>query len=190
MKNKQKYRAVESADKFSIDIQVEPQLGELDTEPIRLAVLATLVYQEAVAPFGNGTPFRNGTQDWPQISLPCEVTVVISDDEALCELNRRFRGEDHPTDVLSFTNDTRGPCAGATGTFPFYLGDVVISIDRARVQAAEAGGTLTQELQLLAVHGILHLLGHDHENPGNRTRMWEIQSTILKALGVDIPLPE
>ena len=118
------------------------------------------------------------------------MVVVISDDAALQELNRRFRGVDRPTDVLSFADDTRGPYAGGLGQFPHYLGDVVISIDRARVQAGAVEGTLTQELQLLAVHGTLHLLGFDHETSAEKAAMWAAQAAILAALGVDILLPE
>jgi len=121
---------------------------------------------------------------------PSEVVIVISDDEALEALNRRFRGEPQPTDVLSFENDTRGPFAGGTAAYPEYLGDVVISIDRAREQAADAGGTLNQELQLLTVHGVLHLLGYDHETAADKTTMWQVQRAALQALDADISLPE
>lgn len=119
-----------------------------------------------------------------------ELVVVISDDDTLEALNRRFRGEPRPTDVLSFEDDTRGPFAGGTATYPDYLGDVVISIDRAREQAAEVDGTLTQELQLLTVHGVLHLLGYDHETAPDKATMWQVQRTALRALGADLSLPE
>jgi probable rRNA maturation factor len=121
---------------------------------------------------------------------PSEVVIVISDDEALEALNRRFRGEPQPTDVLSFENDTRGPFAGGTAAYPEYLGDVVISIDRAREQSADAGGTLNQELQLLTVHGVLHLLGYDHETTADKAMMWQVQRAALQALDADISLPE
>jgi probable rRNA maturation factor len=125
-----------------------------------------------------------------ELEGPSEVVVVISDDEALEALNRRFRGVPSPTDVLSFENDSRGPFAGGTDAYPDYLGDVVISIDRARDQASEVEGTLNQELQLLTVHGVLHLLGYDHETESGKTRMWQIQRTALRALDADISLPE
>lgn len=153
-----------------IEIQVEEQVGSVDTKPLRKAVVKTLTMAE--------------------IGDPCEVVIVISDDAALHDLNRRFRGVDKPTDVLSFADDTRGPYVGGAGRFPQYLGDVVISIDRARAQAEEAGGTLEQELQLLAVHGVLHLLGLDHADKAGKAMMWTAQGKILAALGVDIPLPE
>jgi probable rRNA maturation factor len=153
-----------------IDIQVEEHVGPVETRPLRKAVTATLVQQ--------------GVQQ------RCEVVVVISDDVALRDLNQRFRGEDYPTDVLSFADDTRGPYAIGGGDLPIYLGDIVISIDRARAQAEAVGGTLVQELQLLAVHGTLHLLGHDHGEPAQKTTMWAAQANILAQLGIDIPLPE
>lgn len=153
-----------------IDIQVEEQVGAVETKPLQKAVTETLVQQ--------------GVQQ------RCEVVVVISDDAALRDLNQRFRGEDHATDVLSFADDTRGPYAIGGGDLPTYLGDIVISIDRAREQAETAGGTLMQELQLLAVHGTLHLLGHDHGEPAQKATMWAAQAGILARLGIDIPLPE
>ena len=153
-----------------IEIQVEEQVGSVDIKPLRKAVVETLKLAE--------------------ISEPCEVVIVISDDAALHDLNRRFRGVDKPTDVLSFEDDTRGPYVGGGGRFPQYLGDVVISIDRARVQAEAAGGTLAQELQLLVVHGVLHLLGLDHQDEADKATMWAAQGKILAALGVNIPLPE
>lgn len=115
----------------------------------------------------------------------CEITVVISGDSTLQDLNRRFRGMDRPTDVLAFPNDSRGPFAGGGPNFPRYLGDIVISLDRAQEQAESFGGTLNQELQLLIVHGTLHLLGYDHMEPKEKAQMWGIQRTILELLGVD-----
>lgn len=157
------------AKRHLIDIQIEEQVGPVEEKPLRKAVTETLA--------------RQG------VSEACEVVVVISDDAALHDLNVRFRGIDAPTDVLSFADDTRGPLVGG-GPFPRYLGDIVISMDRARAQAEAVGGTLMQELQLLTVHGVLHLLGHDHGEPAEKTAMWAAQAAILQALGAHIPLPE
>jgi len=153
-----------------VDIQVEEHVGPVDIKPLRKAVIETLAQQG--------------------VSEACEVVVVISDDAALRDLNARFRGIDAPTDVLAFADDTRGPFAGGSGKFPRYLGDIVISIDRAREQAETAGGVLVQELQLLTVHGLLHLLGYDHAEPAEKAAMWAAQTAILMALGADIALPE
>ena len=73
--------------------------------------------------------------------------------------------------------------------FPYYLGDVVISLDRARVQAEAVGGSIEDELSVLTVHGVLHLLGYDHETKQQKDQMWAIQSEILQSLGIDIVLP-
>jgi probable rRNA maturation factor len=82
-----------------------------------------------------------------------EVALVLSGDRLLRRLNRRYRGKDAPTDVLSF------PADGAEGA----LGDIVISLDTAARNARGLGRTLPQELDVLALHGFLHVLGHDHE---------------------------
>ena len=158
------------AKRHTVDIQIEEHVGPVDIKPLRKAVLETLAQQG--------------------VGEACEVVVVISDDAALRDLNARFRGIDAPTDVLAFADDTRGPFVGGGGKFPRYLGDIIISIDRAREQAEAAGGVLVHELQLLTVHGVLHLLGHDHAEPAERAAMWAAQTAILTALGADIALPE
>jgi probable rRNA maturation factor len=110
-----------------------------------------------------------------------EVTLVISDDEQLRQLNQKFLGVDGPTDVLSFPAGYTDPETGAP-----YLGDVVISYPRAEAQAAAAGHPVENELQLLVVHGLLHLLGHDHVEEEDKARMWAAQAAILDRLGVQI----
>lgn len=153
-----------------VEVQVEEQVGPLDTTAVEQAALLTLL--------------RHG------LGEPCELVVVISDDEALRDLNQRFRGIPSPTDVLSFADDTKGPFSSGAAGFPRYLGDIVISLDRARVQAEAAGGSLEDELRVLTVHGVLHLLGYDHEDTGDKERMWAQQTEILQLLHVDLPLPE
>jgi probable rRNA maturation factor len=85
------------------------------------------------------------------------VTVAIVPDARVRALNRRFRRKDAPTDVLSFPSDERG-----------YLGDIVIAAGVARRQAQEAGHPAGSELRVLALHGLLHLLGYDHERDAGR----------------------
>ncbi len=119
----------------------------------------------------------------------CEMTVVFSHDEALRDLNARYRGRDEATDVLSFPAAADATEPGG----PRYLGDVIISVERARAQAAggspggqiaDAGpvtdAELGDELALLAVHGLLHLLGHEDDTEAGRARMEEQE----RALGV------
>jgi probable rRNA maturation factor len=90
-------------------------------------------------------------------------TCLITCDGELRRLNREFLSKDAPTDVLSF------PCAGGPGE----LGDMAISASRAREQAGEFGHTVEDEIRVLMLHGVLHLLGMDHENDGGRMRRAE-----------------
>jgi probable rRNA maturation factor len=108
-----------------------------------------------------------------------DLTVVITDDARLHQLNREYLGVDAPTDVLSFPASETDPETGAR-----YLGDVLISIPRADAQAKSAGHPLESEVQLLVVHGVLHLLGYDHAETGEKAKMWKAQSEILEALGL------
>ena len=91
---------------------------------------------------------------------------------------------DAPTDVLSFPSGEVDP-----DTSSLYLGDVVISLPRAQEQASAEGHPLADELQLLVVHGILHLLGYDHEESKDKKRMRDMQDKILKQLGLDLTSP-
>ena len=92
------------------------------------------------------------------------VTVVLLTDARVRELNRRFRKRDRPTDVLSFPSAADEPRADRQR----YLGDVVIAAGVARRQAKEAGHSIQTELRVLALHGLLHLLGYDHERDAGR----------------------
>ncbi|MFQ5578846.1 MAG: rRNA maturation RNase YbeY [Anaerolineae bacterium] len=107
------------------------------------------------------------------------VTVVITSDEAVRALNRQYRGLDAPTDVLSFeaAGDDGFVVAGERGP---YLGDVIIAAPTASAQARAAGHTPAEEMTLLAVHGILHLLGFDHDTPARKKIMWQQQAQILR----------
>ncbi len=109
------------------------------------------------------------------IEEPVEVSVILVDDTAIRALNRAYLGRDEPTDVLAF------PQSGPHGDRRL-LGDVVISVERAAVQARAAGWSLQDELVLLAVHGTLHLLGYEDETSSDRARMWKRQRVILEAL--------
>jgi probable rRNA maturation factor len=115
-----------------------------------------------------------------------ELSVVIDSDEKLHTLNRDFLGIDAPTDVLSFPSDEFDPDEQAV-----YIGDIIISFPRAESQAKTAGHPVINEIQLLVVHGVLHLLGHDHAEPAEKVRMWTALAEILDQLGVKInQLPE
>jgi probable rRNA maturation factor len=106
-----------------------------------------------------------------------ELSILITDDEEICSLNRLYRAMDNPTDVLSFSQlEGEGPV-----TAPQLLGDVVISWETAQRQASELGHTVLVEIKRLLVHGVLHLLGFDHEKGDEGARvMWEAEEKYLK----------
>lgn len=115
-------------------------------------------------------------QDEPQ---DCELSIVLTDNEQLQVLNLNYLGIDAPTDVLSFPASETDPESGAR-----YIGDILISVPRAQSQADAAGHPLEAEVQLLVVHGALHLLGYDHDVPEEKARMWQAQAEILDTLGL------
>lgn len=105
-----------------------------------------------------------------------EVSILLTGDEAIRELNSRYRGIDAPTDVLAFSQ-LEGEEFAQEGEA--VLGDVVISVETAARQAMEHGHTLDDEMDILLVHGILHLLGYDHETPEDEKRMFERQRELV-----------
>ena len=111
--------------------------------------------------------------------LERDLSIVLTDNRRLRKLNRQYLGIDAPTDVLSFPASESDPETGAR-----YLGDILISVPYARQSARKAGHLLEAELQLLVVHGVLHLLGHDHAKPREKARMWKAQREILVQLGL------
>lgn len=138
--------------------------NQIDARRLRAAVQKTLAHQ--------------------QFPVNAEVTLVITADDEIRQLNRQYRGLDKPTDVLSF-----GETAFDVKVAPeerVYLGDVIISYPRAEAQAAAAGHATADELVLLAVHGVLHLLGHDHATKSDKRKMWEAQDAILAELGARV----
>ena len=117
------------------------------------------------------------------LKVPAETVTVLTltGDEHLREYNRRYRGLDEPTDVLAFAaqeppKDQRFQAPPGT---EHWLGDIVISLPRARRQAREAGHPVDVEVRLLAVHGFLHLLGYDHTEPAEETAMTGLANRIL-----------
>jgi len=124
--------------------------------------------------------FLTAAQRALQLAHPegaAELTLVLTDDNQVHELNRQFREVDAPTDVLSFPLNEVDPDSGN-----LYLGDIVISIPRAQAQAQTEGHSLEDELRLLIVHGILHLLGYDHADEQGQAAMWAVQADILNQL--------
>lgn len=115
-------------------------------------------------------------EDAPQA---IELSIAIIGLAEMTELNRRYRGKEGPTDVLSFGCDD--PCAVTGPDEPVTLGDVVISPEVAEEQAASLGHTVEQELNLLLVHGVLHLLGYDHESDEDAEVMQARERALLDA---------
>ncbi len=136
--------------------------------PTRAAALQI----ELVTPPGVRAP---GLARWLQSVAPARakgaLTLAIATDACVRGLNRRFRGQNHATDVLSFPADELA-----------VLGDVVIALGVARRQAAAAGHSLATELRVLALHGLLHLLGYDHEDDDGR--MARLERTLRRKGGL------
>jgi probable rRNA maturation factor len=107
-----------------------------------------------------------------------EVTVALVSDGRMRALNRAFRGKDFATDVLSFP----------AGSPPPFLGDIVIATGVARRQAAEAGHSIGTEFRILALHGLLHLLGYDHER--DKGQMKRLEARLRRAAGLEDGLIE
>ena len=118
---------------------------------------------------------------------PVELSLVITDNPQMQQLNRMYKGEDYPTDVLSFAlseetdlNNSDGFIVPPDGIR--HLGEVIISYPKALEQSREHGHHVRKELALLLVHGILHLFGYDHGEPGEMTIMQAKEAEILKEI--------
>ena len=110
-----------------------------------------------------------------------EFTLKITDNKTIQKLNHAHRGFDEPTDVLSFENEFLDPETGN-----LFIGDIVISLEKAQQQSAEHGNRLQAELDMLLVHGLLHLCGMDHAEAADFQEMSRLQDVILKK--IDNPL--
>ncbi len=120
-----------------------------------------------------------------------EISLVITGQERIQELNRDYRGQDRPTDVLSFslaeekTDEENEPFIGPPDGI-IHLGEVIISYPQAAMQAAESGHSIRREMAVLIVHGVLHILGYDHEKaelePTMQAREKELLAEVEKEL--------
>ena len=123
------------------------------------------------------------------VTAPAEVSVLITDDERVRELNRRYRNLDEPTDVLSFPLGEASAQADAGEPFVgppdgvAHLGEVIVSYPTAERQAREQGHSVDREIAHLVVHGLLHLLGYDHQQPEQERRMRSLEDRFLAAAG-------
>ena len=129
------------------------------------------------------------TLDYEQYGNASEVSVTFTNNAGIHELNKKFRGIDRPTDVLSFPlfdysgESEEPPVDELVG----MLGDIVISLERAELQAQEYGHSFEREVAFLTVHSMLHLLGYDHEtSEDDETDMRRRQSEIMDILGLSV----
>lgn len=113
-----------------------------------------------------------------------EVSITLVDDATIHELNREHRGVDRPTDVLSFSQLEGEELASPPEGEPLLLGDIVISLERCQEQAADYGHSYERELGFLVAHGMLHLLGYDHQTPEEEATMMATTEEILGELGL------
>jgi probable rRNA maturation factor len=112
-----------------------------------------------------------------------EVAILFTDDQSVAELNGEWRGKPYPTNVLSFpAGDFEVPAGEA-----IPLGDLVLAYGVVAREAADQGKTLPRHATHLIVHGLLHLLGHDHETEEEAVRMESLETAILKGLGISDP---
>lgn len=122
----------------------------------------------------------------------CEVSVLLTDNEGIHELNRDYRGVDRPTDVLSFPANELSPgefdadlCERDPETGRVFLGDMAISLEKCETQAEEFGHSFERELMYLTVHSTLHLLGYDHVDEAEMKRqMRGREDVIMSRLGI------
>ncbi|MFC1959217.1 rRNA maturation RNase YbeY [Chloroflexota bacterium] len=156
------------SDQYCICVRVDESFAEFtSTCLLRKAIVATL--QQFDVPIDAG------------------VTLLITNDEDVQKLNRRFRNVDAPTDVLSFPammDDAEVALGGDEDTH--YLGDIIVAYPYSSDQARDEGHKIEDALALLAIHGTLHLLNFDHDTAERQAEMWAMQETILASVGVPL----
>jgi probable rRNA maturation factor len=122
--------------------------------------------------------------EWLKSARPVEIGLLFADDATLHALNRQFRHIDRPTNVLSFpANDIAHPASD----MPLPAGDIAISFQTVKAEAQRDSKTVKDHTRHMIVHGVLHLLGHDHEDAREAEIMESIESEILAGFGVDNP---
>lgn len=121
-----------------------------------------------------------------------ELSVTFVNNEEIQQINHEYRGKNVPTDVISFAMEElgEGEMAIEVDGIPRMLGDIIISVERAKEQAADYGHSEERELGFLAIHGFLHLLGYDHMEEQDEKKMTEKQETILQSFGLRRELDE
>lgn len=153
-----------------------------------------LIVQDLYQPSSiDETTWSDWFLDWlqtPGLDLPAadtyELSLRLTTDSEIQDLNSKFRDRDEPTDVLSFAamEVDFPPLPNTTADVTLYLGDIIISVDTAAIQAAEHGYSLEKELAWLASHGLLHLLGWDHPDEASLLLMLHQQEKFLSCVGL------
>ncbi|GAM15215.1 rRNA maturation RNase YbeY [Mesobacillus selenatarsenatis] len=128
----------------------------------------------------------NYTAEKENVQEGSELSVTFVSNERIQEINREYRDKDRPTDVISFALEEmgEGELEIVGDGIPRILGDIIISIPKAREQAEEYNHSFMRELGFLAVHGLLHLLGYDHMNEQDEKQMFDRQKEILDGYGL------
>ncbi len=156
-----KGRTMKEDEGYDVSVQVaDAFLGDVNEDALREAAESALSYVGA----------EEGAS----------LTIIVTDDDVIRNLNARYRDIDAPTDVLSFEADL----PDLPGE-PVYLGDILIAYPFTAAQAAEGGHAVIDELRLMVVHGTLHLLGYDHAEPADKDEMWVIQRHLLPGVAPD-----
>ena len=126
------------------------------------------------------------TLKYEEFDVDCEISLSFVTNEEIHQINRQFRNVDAPTDVLSFPQLTfeEGEEADVNENGEIVLGDIIISVERAREQAEEYGHGLKREIAFLTVHSMLHLLGYDHMEKDEEEDMFRRQKEILEIAGI------
>lgn len=174
--------AADAADTHAIgEIGERKATGHADTLGAADATKAQHVLAEAVL----RQALHAQRDDLPAGTRSVYLSLVFTGDAGIAALNRQYRGIDAPTDVLSFPQhiDVRAASPPAAGA-PFLLGDIVISLPRASEQAQRYNHSRRRELGFLLVHGLLHLLGYDHQTADEAAAMEARQEHILHTLGL------
>ncbi|TLG72156.1 rRNA maturation RNase YbeY [Culicoidibacter larvae] len=118
--------------------------------------------------------------NYMQLNGEVELGVILVDNAAIQEINRDYRGKDSATDVITFALEDEASIV-MLEDMPRALGDIFVSVERAREQALEYGHSFEREFGFLLVHGFLHLLGYDHQNKEDEEVMFQLQEEILSA---------
>lgn len=167
-------KAIENVDSSSVEIIIENEQDKMNideiTAVIRNTVLSCLSYES--------------------FKIPCEIDITLSDNEAIRQINKQYRSIDKATDVLSFplVDMQEGKILSSAGdtdieTGLLLLGDIIVSLEKAKQQAEEYEHSFIREVSFLVSHGVFHLLGYDHQDSTQEKNMFGRQEAVLEKLG-------